>query len=133
VRSRPRGSHPDSPPSPGPRGLGDGLRLPHPSEEANLAIVTGTILAEPTRDRSRGDEPVTVILLGLKAPDVDAPDQTACLEVEAIDPVADPHRPRLREGLRLVVLGRLTGVGLWATALVSATPTPHAPRTIGRQ
>jgi hypothetical protein len=100
----------------------DDLKLPRPAEEANLAIVTGTILEEPTGELSRGGDPVTVLLLGIKAPDAEAHDYTACLEVEALDSIADPHRQQLRKGRRLVVLGRLTGVGLWATVLVSAAP-----------
>ncbi len=106
--------------------------MPHPDEEANLALVTGTILEEPTRDTSRGGDPVTILLLGVKASDVGDRDETACLEVEAGDPVADPHRDRLRKGLRLVVLGRLTGVGVWATALVPAVPMPPGYRGTGR-
>lgn len=124
MTSRSRGSHRGTPTlrdARGPRGVPS---LPHPDEEANLALVTGTILEDPTRDTSRGGEPVTIVLLGIKASDVGAEDQTACVEVEAGDPVADPHRNMLRKGRRLVVLGRLTGVGVWATALVPAVSMP---------
>lgn len=118
---RVRKSHRDSP-RPKRGGPFEDVALPHPNEEANLAIVTGTILEDPTRDTSRDGRSVTVILLGIKAPEDEAQDYTACLEVEALDGVADSHRQFLSKDRRLVVLGRLTGVGLWATALISAAP-----------
>jgi hypothetical protein len=75
---------------------------------------------------------VTILLVGVKASDVGAEDQTACVEVEAGDPVVDPHRHDLRKGRRLVVLGRLTGVGVWATALVTARSMPPGHGAAGR-
>jgi hypothetical protein len=88
-----------------------------------LAIVTGTIMEEPIRDRSRAGHPVTVLLIGFKAPDEEAHDYLACLEVEAVDSIAESQRSLLRLGHRLVVLGRLTGAGgLWAIALIADVP-----------
>jgi hypothetical protein len=99
------------------------LKLPDPSEETNLAMVTGTIMEEPIRDRSRGGRPVTVLLVGFKAPDEDAHDYTACVEVEAPDSIAESQRRLLRIGRRVAVVGRLTGAGgLWAIALIADAP-----------
>ena len=99
------------------------LKLPEPSEETNLAIVTGTIMEEPIRERSRDGQPVTVLLVGFKAPDEEARDYTACLEVEALDSIAESQRSLLRVGRRLAVVGRLTGAGgLWAIALIADMP-----------
>jgi len=110
------------------------LNLLDPSEEANLAIVTGTIMEEPIRDRSRAGHPVTVLLVGFRAPDEEAHDYTACLEVEALDSIAEYQRDLLRVGRRLVVLGRLTGAGgLWATALVADAPNHPRHGISGRQ
>ena len=83
-------------------------------------MVTGTIMEEPIRDRSRAGRPVTVLLIAFRAPDEDAHAYTACLEVEALDSVVDSQRSLLRIGRRLVVLGRLTGAGgLWAGAVLA--------------
>jgi hypothetical protein len=99
------------------------LKLPDPSEETNLAMVTGTIMEEPIRDRNRNGQPVTVLLVGFKAPDEEAHDYTACLEVEALDSIAESQRSLLRIGRRLAVIGRLTGAGgLWAIALIADAP-----------
>jgi hypothetical protein len=123
VTGRTRRPHQGGSSTPNTRGQDGELSLPHPSEEANLAIVTGTIMEEPVRDRSRGGHPVTVLLIGFKAPDEEAHDHTACLEVEALDSIAESQRNLLRVGRRLVVLGRLTGAGgLWATALIADVP-----------
>jgi hypothetical protein len=101
------------------------LRLPDPTEEANLVLVSGTIVEEPARDKGRGGEPITVLLIAFPAPDDNARREVACCEVEILDDIADSHRRRLTIGKRLVVLGRLTGAGgLWATALVSQRSRP---------
>jgi hypothetical protein len=50
-------------------GLPSGLRLPDPDEEANAALLSGTIVDEPVRDRSRDGDPVTVVLVSFDAPD----------------------------------------------------------------
>lgn len=98
------------------------LSLPDPHEEANVALVSGTIVDEPVRDKSRDGEPVTVLLIAFTAPDEEAHRGTACLEVEVLDRIADRRRRRLRAGRRLVVLGQLTGAGgLWATAIVTGS------------
>jgi hypothetical protein len=99
------------------------LKLPDPSDVANMALVTGTIMQEPIRDRSRDGQPVTVLLVGFKAPDEEANDYTACLEIEALDSIAESQRGVLHRGRRLAVLGRLTGAGgIWAIALLGDAP-----------
>jgi hypothetical protein len=96
------------------------LRLPSPTEEANVVLVSGTIVEGPARGKSRAGEPITVLVIAFPAPDDEARHEVACCEVEILDDIADLHRRRLKIGRRLVVLGRLTGAGgLWATALVS--------------
>jgi hypothetical protein len=96
------------------------LSLPDPDEEANVALLSGTIVEEPLRDKSRDGDPVTVILMSFDAPDERSPRGSACCEVEVPDEIADQQRDQLRAGSRLVVLGRLTGAGgLWATAIVT--------------
>lgn len=99
--------------------VSDDLRLPEPTDEANLVLITGTVAEEPARDKSRGGEPITVLLVAFPAPDDKARHEVACCEVEVLDGIADRHRRGLRIGRRVVVLGRLTGGGVWATALVS--------------
>lgn len=105
-----------------------GLDLPGPDEEANVALLSGTIVDEPVRDRSRDGDPVTVLLMSFDAPDEKARRAAAVCEVEIPDEIAERQRGRLRAGRRLVVVGRLTGAGgLWATAIVtgrSSRPTP---------
>jgi hypothetical protein len=122
VTARTRRPRPDCP-STQNTGTDGALKLPDPSEETNLAMVTGTIMEEPIRDRSRNGQPVTVLLIGFKAPDEEAHDYTACLEVEALDSIAESQRSLLRIGRRLAVIGRLTGAGgLWAVALIADAP-----------
>jgi|GEM_PF-5736168 len=103
--------------------------LPDPDEEANLALLGGTIVEEPLRDRSRDGDPVTVLLISFDAPDEKARRAVAVCEVEVPDEIADRQRGRLRVGRRLVVLGRLTGPGgIWATAIVTGrTRRPAQP------
>jgi hypothetical protein len=94
--------------------------MPDPNEEANLAIVTGTIVENPVRDNSRDGDPVTVLLISFAAPDVREGRGAACCEVEVPDAVADRHRKRLKPGGRLMVFGQMTGAGgLWAKAIVT--------------
>jgi len=99
------------------------LNLPDPNEEANIALLSGTIIEDPQRDRSRDGDPITVLLISFDAPDEKARRAAAVCEVEVPDEIADPQRGRLRAGRRLVVIGRLTGAGgLWATAIVTGRP-----------
>lgn len=96
------------------------LTLPDPDEEANVALLSGTIVEDPVRDKSRDNDPVTVLLVAFDAPDEKARRATACCEVEVPDEIADQQRRQLRPGRRLVVLGQLTGAGgLWATAILT--------------
>lgn len=96
------------------------LTVPDPDEEANVALLSGVIVEDPVRDKSRDGEPVTVLLIAFDAPDEKARCATACCEVEVPDEIADRQRGQLRAGGRLVVLGRLTGAGgLWANAIVT--------------
>lgn len=96
------------------------LSLPDPNEEANVALLSGTIVEEPLRDKSRDGDPVTVLLVSFDAPDEKARRGSACCEIEIPDEIADQQRKQLRPGKRLVVLGRLTGAGgLWATAIAT--------------
>ena len=100
-----------------------GVRLPDPSEEANVALLTGTIVEEPLRDKSRDGDPVTVLLLSFDAPDEKARRAVAVCEVEIPDEIADAHRKQLQPGARLVVVGQLTGAGgLWASAIATRKP-----------
>ena len=103
---------------------GDGpaveLSLPDPDEEANAALLSGTIVEEPLRDQSRDGDPITVLLVAFDAPDEKSRRGSACCEVEVPDELADQQRSQLRAGKRLVVLGQLTGAGgLWATTIVT--------------
>jgi hypothetical protein len=96
------------------------LSLPDPNEEANVALLSGTIVEEPLRDKSRDGDPVTVLLVAFDAPDERSRRGSACCEVELPDELADQQRDQLRAGRRLVVLGQLTGAGgLWATTIVT--------------
>jgi hypothetical protein len=96
------------------------VSLPDPSEEANVALLSGTIVEEPLRDKSRDGDPVTVLLLSFDAPDEKARRAVAVCEVEVPDEIATKQRKQLRAGRRLVVLGRLTGAGgLWATTIIT--------------
>jgi hypothetical protein len=77
-------------------------------------------MEEPTRDESREGDPVTLLLLGFPSPDEAGRDYVAFVDLEVRDSIAEPRRRWLREGRRLVVLGRLTGErGIWATAIVA--------------
>lgn len=86
-------------------------------EEANRAVLSGLIAAEPRSDKSRDGDPITVLLLEFTAPDERMGNTAACCEVEVLDSIADGHRHRLRAGERVRVAGHLTGDGLWATSL----------------
>jgi hypothetical protein len=101
------------------------VSLPDPSEEANVALLSGTIVEEPLRDKSRDGDPVTVLLVSFDAPDEKARRAVAVCEVEVPDEIAEKQRKQLRVGRRLVVLGRLTGAGgLWATTIVTGRSKP---------
>ena len=94
------------------------MGLPGPEEAANVALLTGTIVEEPLRDKSRGGTPVTVLLVSFDAPEERARGTEALCEVEVPDEIAEAQREALSIGERLVVLGRLTGDGsLWASAI----------------
>jgi hypothetical protein len=96
------------------------LELPDPAEEVNHAILSGTIVEEPLRDKTRDGDPITVLLLSFTAPDEKAPRGSACCEVEVPDLVAEQCGRRLRPGGRIVAVGQLTGAGgLWATSIVT--------------
>lgn len=101
----------------------DRIGLPDPDEEANVALLTGTIVEEPLREKSRDGDPVTVLLLSFDAPDEKARRAVAVCEVEVPDEIADAHRKQLRPGARLVVVGQLTGAGgLWANSIATRKP-----------
>lgn len=105
------------------------LRLPDPDEEANLALISGTIVEEPLEDKSRDGDPVTVLLVSFDAPDEKARRAVAVCEVEIPDEIADKQRKQLRAGKRLVVLGQLTGAGgVWATAIVTRRSKRRPPQ-----
>jgi hypothetical protein len=94
--------------------------LPDPNEEANVALLSGTIVEEPLRDRSRDGGPITVLLVSFDAPDDIEGQALAVCEVEVPDEIADEQRGQLRVGGRLAVVGQLTGAGgLWASAIVT--------------
>jgi hypothetical protein len=96
------------------------MEMPDPEEVANVALLTGTIVEDPLRDKSRGGVPVTVLLVSFDAPDETVRGVEALCEVEVPDEIADGQREQLCLGERLVVLGRLTGDGgLWASAVVT--------------
>ena len=104
------------------------LRLPDPNEEANVALLSGTIVDEPVRDKSRDGDPVTVLLMSFDAPDEKARRAVAVCEIEVPEELAEQQRKQLRAGRRLVVLGQLTGAGgLWATAIVTRQAKRPAP------
>jgi len=86
-------------------------------EEVNRAVLSGLIAAEPRPDTSREGDPITVLLLAFTAPDERSGNTATCCEVEVLDSIADGHRRRLRAGQRILVVGHLTGDGLWATSL----------------
>jgi Single-strand binding protein family len=110
-------------PAPGQGVTGGELKLPDPAEEVNNAILSGTIVEEPLRDKSRDGDPITVLLVSFTAPDDKARRASACCEVEVPDPVADQCRRQLQAGGRVAVVGRLTGAGgLWATAIATRKP-----------
>ena len=101
------------------------VSLPDPSEEANVALLSGTIVEEPLRDKSRDGDPVTILLMSFDAPDEKARRAVAVCEVEVPDEIAEKQRKQLRAGRRLVVLGRLTGAGgLWATTIITGRSKP---------
>ncbi len=90
-------------------------------EEINRAVVSGLIAAKPKRDTSRDGDPITVLLLSFAAPDERIQDGSTCCEIEVLDSIADRHRRRLTAGMRVAVVGQLTGAGgLWASHIVTA-------------
>lgn len=89
----------------------------------NRAILSGTMIDEPQRGRSRDGDPITVLLVSFPAPDERACSGSALCEVEVVDEIADRHRRQLRPGATVLVVGELTGAGgLWATFLVAEPP-----------
>ena len=96
------------------------LSLPDPDEDANVALLSGTIVEEPLREKSRDGDPVTVLLVSFEAPDEKVRRALAVSEIEVPDEIAEEQRARLHQGKRIVVLGRLTGAGgIWATAIAT--------------
>jgi hypothetical protein len=86
--------------------------------DINYAVLTGVLVAEPERDKSRAGDPITVVLMCFAAPDGHVESGAACCEVEIPDALADRHRRHLRAGRRLLVSGTLTGAGgLWAKSI----------------
>lgn len=104
--------------------------LPDPNDEANVVLLSGTIVEEPIRDRTRNGDPVTVLLVAFPAPDEEARRSSVCCEIEVPDEIANRKRQHLRAGRRLVVLGKLTGAGgIWSTAIdLDDGPSPPAGR-----
>ena len=97
------------------------LWVPNFDEETNVAILTGVILHDPTREKSREGEAITVFQIAFPAPDERARRAAACCDVEVPDELARTYRRQLQPGQRVMVFGRLTGPGgLWATAIVIA-------------
>jgi primosomal replication protein N len=98
-------------------------------EEINQAVLSGVIAAEPQRDRSRDGAPITVLLVSFTAPDQRAHHTGACCEIEILDKLADPHRRKLKAGMRVAVVGQLTGAGgLWALHIIASQPKPSPSR-----
>jgi hypothetical protein len=93
----------------------------------NRAILSGVMVDEPQRDRSRDGDPITVLLISFPAPDERAGSGSALCEVEVLDEIADRHRRQLRLGATLLVVGELMGAGgLWANFLMVKTPRRSA-------
>lgn len=93
-------------------------------EEVNAAVVSGVMVNEPQRDRSRDGTPITVLLISFPAPDERTSSGSALCEVEIPDGIADRHRRQLRLGANVLVVGELMGAGgIWATFLTAKPPT----------
>jgi hypothetical protein len=93
--------------------------------EINRAVLSGVIAAEPQRDQSRDGDPITVLLVSFTAPDQRSHHAAACCEIEILDKLADPHRRSLKAGMRVAVVGQLTGAGgLWASHIITPRPKP---------
>jgi hypothetical protein len=98
-------------------------RDPALGDEVNAAVLTGVMVDEPQRDRSRDGNPITVLLVSFPAPDERASSGSALCEVEIPDEIADRQRSQLRLGASVLVVGELMGAGgLWATFLTAKSP-----------
>jgi hypothetical protein len=104
--------------------LGD---LDELEEGVNRAVLSGVMVEEPQRDKSRDGDPITVLLIAFAAPDERARSGSACCEVEVLDEIADRYRRQLRLGSTVLVVGELIGAGgLWANFLAVKTPRRSA-------
>lgn len=89
----------------------------------NRAVISGVMVDEPQRDRSRDGDPITVLLISFPAPDERVGSGSAQCEVEIRDELADRHRRQLRLGATVLVAGELMGAGgLWANFLTAKSP-----------
>lgn len=88
--------------------------------EVNRVVLSGLIVEDPQRDKSRDGDPVTVLLVSFAAPDEKVHWGWACCEIEVPDGVAEPQRTKLRVGAPILVSGEMTGVGgVWADLIVT--------------
>jgi hypothetical protein len=103
-----------------PTGTTDEFGPSGPEGKVNWVVLSGLIVETPQRDKSREDEPVTVLLVSFAAPDESVHGGCACCEVEIPDVVAEPQRKALRAGQPILIAGELTGPGdIWAQAIVT--------------
>ncbi len=90
----------------------------------NRAVISGVMVDEPQRYRSRDGAPITVLLISFAAPDERVSSGSALCEVEILDELADRHRRQLRLGATVLIVGELMGAGgLWANSLTARSPT----------
>lgn len=86
-------------------------------QEVNRAVLSGVMVNEPQRDRSRDGDQITVLLISFAAPD-----ERVC-SGSALCEIADRHRKQLRLGATVFVVGELMGAGgLWASFLTVKAP-----------
>jgi len=65
-------------------------------EAVNRAVLSGLLVAEPLRERSREGDPITILLLSFGAPDQCARPASACCEGPDRRPAATPAPGRAK-------------------------------------
>jgi hypothetical protein len=100
----------------------------------NWLYLSGVLADEPTEDKGRDGEPLTLLTVAFPAPDASGTQErmeVASCEVEVPAAVSSMHGRKLRVGDSILFTGQLSGGGgVIATQLHSGPPPDPAPGAI---
>jgi hypothetical protein len=109
-------------------GAAGALRGQDPRLALNRVFLSGILVADPQKDRSRDRDPVTLLLVAFPAPDASDTQErleTASCEVEVPDGVADGKQ--LQTGGSIFITGQLSGGGGVIATEIHVGPPPEEP------